>query len=70
MAINLWLFWNEVGTESYSQARTPKSDYTDKDKEKSDKNTDDIESQAPQSSNIIDHIHQKGVKRANDPVIK
>ncbi|KAE8554141.1 hypothetical protein EYB25_002679 [Talaromyces marneffei] len=48
------------GTESYSQARTPKSDYTDKDKEKSDKNTDDIESQAPQSSNIIDHIHQKG----------
>lgn len=51
-----------VGTESYSQARMPESEYTDNYEEKSDEITGDVESQSLQSSYIVDHICQNGLE--------
>jgi hypothetical protein len=51
-----------VGIESYSQARLPDSDYTDKEKEKTNNDADDVESAALQYSDVIEHKAQDGIE--------
>ncbi|CAI7626006.1 unnamed protein product [Penicillium glandicola] len=48
------------GTESYSQARMPESDDTDKDKDITSKDTGDVELAGLQSSDVIKHKAQHG----------